>query len=100
MTSTCLLLIGASVLLWVGLFQRDYSIAYVAKNSSNDLPTLFTFTAFWSSLEGSHTLWMLLLSIMGTVAVWTHSKDNEHIMPYVLGSIQAVLGWMLYLAVT
>ncbi len=100
LTATCMLLISAAVVLWVGLFQRDYGIAYVAKNSSNDLPMLYTFTAFWSSLEGSHTLWMLLLSIMGTIAVWTHSKDNEHIMPYVLGSIQAVLGWMLYLAVT
>src|SRR5690242_17153015 len=56
MTVTCALVVSASALLVYGFFQRDYSILYVAKTSSNDLPTFFTFAAFWSSLEGSHTM--------------------------------------------
>jgi cytochrome c-type biogenesis protein CcmF len=100
MTVTCVAVVTATCLLIYAFFQRDYSIAYVAKNSSDDLPTLFTFTALWSSLEGSHTLWMAFLSIMGTIAVWTNSKDNEHIMPYVSAAIQAMIAWMFYLAVS
>ncbi len=100
MTVTTALITVASVILIIAFFERDYSISYVAKNSSDDLPAIFTFTAFWSSLEGSHTLWMMLLSWVGSIAIWTHSKDNEHIMPYVSASIQAVLAWMFYLAVT
>ncbi|MBC7661035.1 MAG: heme lyase CcmF/NrfE family subunit [Chitinophagaceae bacterium] len=100
LTVTSLLVISASGIMIYSLFQRDYSLAYVMKNSSNDLPQLFTLTAFWSSLEGSHMLWLTLMTIVGTIAAWSHSKDNEHIMPYVLASIQAVICWMLYLAWT
>lgn len=100
LTITCLACIASSVLLVYGIFHHDYSIAYVAKNSSNDLPTFYKLTALWSSLEGSHALWLTLLTIFATIAAWTHSRDNEHIMPYVVGSLQAVIAWMLYLAIT
>ena len=94
------LIVSACVMLWVSFFNRDYSLLYVMKVSSNDLPPLYTFTAFWSSLEGSHLLWTMLLSVFAVIAVWTHAKDNEHIMPYVAGTLQAVLAWMFYLLVT
>ena len=76
-TATTVMSLMASALLIYSFYQRDYSNLYVMKNSSNDLPALYTLTAFWSSLEGSHTLWTLLLSV-SCIAVWTHSKDNEH----------------------
>jgi cytochrome c-type biogenesis protein CcmF len=98
LTVTCALALAASGLIIYSLFQRDYALAYVMKNSSNDLPALFTLTAFWSSLEGSHMLWLTLMTIVGTIAAWSHSKDNEHVMPYVVAAIQAVVCWMLYLA--
>ena len=88
LTTTTLMALCASGLLIYSFYQRDYNILYVMKNSSNDLPALYTLTAFWSSLEGSHTLWTLLLSVVSCVAVWTHSKDNEHIMPYVSAALQ------------
>lgn len=99
-TISCALTLTAAAILWWSFFARDYSFAYIFKNSSNDLPPFYTLTAFWSSLEGSHLLWTLLLSICATVALWTHAKDNEHIMPYVTASLQAVLAWMYYLALT
>ncbi|MDE3269876.1 MAG: cytochrome c biogenesis protein CcsA [Pseudomonadota bacterium] len=99
-TVACVLTIAAAAILWWSFFARDYSFTYIFKNSSNDLPPFYTLTAFWSSLEGSHLLWTLLLSVCATVAAWTHAKDNEHIMPYVSASLQAVLAWMYYLALT
>lgn len=92
--------IFAAILLWIMLYQRDYSVEYIYKNSSNDLPVFYTFTAFWCSLEGSHFLWTLLLSAFTTIAIWTGQKDNEHIMPYVTASLSSVLAWMYYLLVS
>jgi cytochrome c-type biogenesis protein CcmF len=100
LTSATMMCLSASVILWILFFQRDYSVEYIYKNSSNDLPMLFTFTAFWCSLEGSHLLWTLLISVFSAIAIWTHSKDNEHIMPYVAASLQAVMCWMYYLLIS
>ena len=92
--------ISAAALLWYLLFQRDYGVAYIFKNSSNDLPPLYTLSAFWSSLEGSHFLWTLLLTICSAIAHLTYSRDNEHLMPWVSATLQSVLCWMFYLATT
>ncbi|MFK7872608.1 MAG: heme lyase CcmF/NrfE family subunit [Oligoflexales bacterium] len=91
--------VACGLLLWM-FYQRDYSVAYIFKNSSNDLPHLYTLTAFWSSLEGSHLLWTFLLVWVAVIALWTHVKDNEHIMPYVCASFHGVLCWMYYLTVS
>lgn len=100
LTAICGFVFLASAILVVAFFSRDYSVLYVVKNSSNDLPPWFTLTAFWSSLEGSHLLWTLLITLLATIAAWTHAKDNEHIMPHVLGTLMAVMAWMFYLLVT
>lgn len=94
------LIVIASILLWIMFYQRDYSVAYIFKNSSNDLPAYYTLTAFWSALEGSHFLWAVLLSIFTVIAHWSYSKDNEHIMPYVSMFLQAVMIWMFYLLIS
>ena len=99
-TASAVLCLLASLILWFLLFQHDYSVAYIFKNSSNDLPPIYRVTAFWSSLEGSHTLWTLLLSIFSAIALWTASRDNEHIMPWVNAALQAVLTWMFYMAIS
>jgi cytochrome c-type biogenesis protein CcmF len=90
----------ASLILWFLFFQRDYSVAYIFKNSSNDLPSIYRITAFWSSLEGSHTLWTLLLSAYSAIALWTAADDNEHIMPWVNVALQVVLTWMFFMTVS
>ncbi len=97
---TCGLALIASCILWHALFTHDYAIAYVFKNSSNDLPYFYRFTAFWCALEGSHLFWTLLLTIFSTVSLWSYHRDNEHIMPFVSASLQIVLAWMYYLAIT
>lgn len=99
-TLSAVLCLAASLVLWFLLFAHDYSVAYIFKNSSNDLPEIYRVTAFWSSLEGSHMLWTLLLSIYSAIAIWTASRDNEHIMPWVNAALQSVLTWMFYMAIT
>lgn len=99
-TTVSVLALIASILMWYMLFNRMFEVNYIAKNSSTDLPAFYTFTVFWSSLEGSHMFWTLLLSFCGTIGIWTAHKDNDHILPYVNATICAVLGWMFYLAIT
>ncbi len=90
----------AAGLMWYMLYSRDYSVLYIFNNSSNDLPPLYTLSAFWSALEGSHFFWTLLLVTFSCLAHWTYTRDNEHIMPYVSAFLQAVMVWMFYLLVT
>jgi cytochrome c-type biogenesis protein CcmF len=97
---TCAMALAAAVIFWIVLFQRDYSVGYVWRNSSNDLPAFYTFTTFWSALEGSHFFWTLLLTIFATIGLATVSRDNEHIAPYVSASLQLVLCWMFWLAIS
>ncbi|MBI2603706.1 MAG: heme lyase CcmF/NrfE family subunit [Deltaproteobacteria bacterium] len=94
------LTLGAALLLWAFFFNRDYSLAYVFRNSSNDLPLRYTLSAFWSALEGSHFLWTLLLTLFSLIAHLSFIRDNEHFMPYVSATLHSVLAWMYYLALT
>ncbi|RTE86113.1 MULTISPECIES: heme lyase CcmF/NrfE family subunit [Gammaproteobacteria] len=52
-------LISYIALTW-GFLVADFSIAYVASNSSSALPWYYRITAVWSSHEGSFLLWMLV----------------------------------------
>jgi len=94
------LTLSASLLLSFLFLEHDFSLQYVQHNSSSDLPFRYLCSAFWAALEGSHLLWTLLLSLVSTVAVWTVTKENRPLLPYLILSFQSVLTWMLFLALT
>jgi len=54
----------------IALIGDDFSLTYVAENSSRATPLLFRITALWSALDGSLLLWLLILS--GHSAVLAH----------------------------
>ncbi|MEE8456739.1 MAG: heme lyase CcmF/NrfE family subunit, partial [Acidimicrobiia bacterium] len=68
-----LIFLGASiasfVLLEFAILSHDFSIAYVANNTSTTTPLIFLFAAGWAALEGSIVLWGLLLAVF-TYLVW------------------------------
>src|SRR3984957_2068075 len=68
-----LLLVGAVLATFAmerALITHDFSVAYVAANSSRQTPLLYTITGMWSALAGSILLWGLILSgYIGAVAV-------------------------------
>lgn len=49
----------------IALIGNNFSLTYVAENSSRSTPLLFRITALWSALDGSLLLWLLVLSIHG-----------------------------------
>ncbi|GMQ94136.1 MAG: heme lyase CcmF/NrfE family subunit [Acidimicrobiia bacterium] len=55
--------IAAFVLLEIAILSNDFSIAYVANNSSTTTPFIFLFAAGWAALEGSIVLWGVLLAL-------------------------------------
>lgn len=68
-----LVLLGALVATFAmerALLTHDFSIAYVASNSSRQTPLLYTITGLWSALAGSILLWGLILAgYTGAVAL-------------------------------
>ena len=68
--------IAAFVLLELAILTHDFSIAYVANNTSLDTPGLFLFAAGWAALEGSIVLWGLVLAIF-TYLVWRRLDDTD-----------------------
>ena len=89
----------AALTMWYALFTHDFSVKYVYRNSSVDMPPMYLFTAFWSALEGSHLLWTLLISIMISVALLTVRPRNEGLMPGLCAAFGFVLSFMMLLTV-
>ena len=100
MLVSCVAVMGAAFILWYLLWQRDYSVEYIYKNSSHDLPPWYTITAFWSSLEGSHLLWSLILALVSGVAISTIPRNLQALRPYLHLFISGVMVWMYLLLVT
>ncbi len=62
------------------LLTHDYSIEFVAENSSRATPLLYTITGLWSALSGSLLLWGLILSGYAAAVAWRFRKRAEDAM--------------------
>ena len=95
------LLLLAMALLEVAYLRSDFSLALVAQNSSTDTPTFYKLTAMWSSQAGSLLLWVFLLSVFASGALYLTRRGHREVAPYataVLGGVAAFfLGLMVFL---
>jgi len=89
------LVLLASVGLWTALLTHDFSLEYVASNTSRNMPQVYVFAAFWGGQAGSMLFWALILSFYGTLAVLTSRGRSRDLMPWVTGTIGAVLLFFL-----
>ena len=75
-------LVGGAVLamvaLEVALLTDDFSIEYVARNSSIGTPTIFKVASAWAALEGSIVLWGLVLAGF-TFFVWRSVTPDDRL---------------------
>ena len=62
MVAGCVIAVGAMEL---ALLQNNFSLAYVAGNSTIETPTIYKIATLWGALEGSLLLWALYF-----VAMW------------------------------
>src|SRR5437764_11964161 len=66
------------------LLSNDFSIRYVAENSSRETPTFFKVLALWSADDGSLLLWNLILALfIGALALRSSSKRPDT-LPYAM----------------
>ncbi len=80
----------ASIGLWYALFTHDFSLRFVASYTSSNLPSVYTFTAFWAGQAGSMLFWTLILSLYGALAVYFNRSRLREMMPWVTGTMGVV----------
>src|SRR5215207_2393477 len=61
----------ASAVLVAALVRHDFSLVYVARLTSEELPLGYTLSAFWGGQEGSLLLWLLVLTAYAALVVAT-----------------------------
>jgi len=79
-----LLILTGIISLEYAFIHRDFSVKYVANTSNSKLPFFYTVAGLWGGHEGSLLLWVFILSMFCTAAVWLHWKTQPTIMPYLI----------------
>jgi cytochrome c-type biogenesis protein CcmF len=95
-----LVLVAAACL--VGSFLRDdFSVAYVATNSTRALPLRYKVAALWGGHEGSMLLWLLILSVwMFAVSLFSRHLP-EAMVARILGVMGLIaVGFLLFILLT
>src|SRR3954449_8016647 len=78
---------AAFVVLEVAFLRSDFSFTVVATHSSTTTPGFYRFAAAWSSQEGSLLLWLFLLGLWSSLALFLSRRRLRDVAPYA----QAVL---------
>ncbi len=74
----------AAALLIAALVTLDFSVRYVANNTSRGTPLYYRVTGLWGALEGSIILWTLWLTGFTALVAWRYRREHRELMPTVL----------------
>ncbi len=89
----------ASGVLLAALLRNDFSFTYVARTTSEALPTGYTISAFWGGQEGSLLLWLLFLTGFGAAAVRLNRSWARDLIVWVVPVFAAVAVFFSFLVV-
>lgn len=89
----------ASAVLLAALLRHDFSFTYVARTTSEALPTGYTISAFWGGQEGSLLLWLLVLTGFGAAAVRLNRGWARDLIVWVVPVFAAVAVFFSFLVV-
>ncbi|MFN2117632.1 MAG: heme lyase CcmF/NrfE family subunit [Candidatus Promineifilaceae bacterium] len=78
------LILLACVALIVSILQDDFSVEYVWRVSSREMPTYLKVTALWGGQAGSLLFWNLLLGTFTAASLIINWKKQRVFMPYAL----------------
>ncbi|HEY8477052.1 MAG TPA: cytochrome c biogenesis protein CcsA, partial [Chloroflexota bacterium] len=95
--ATAVLISLASLTLIRGFVTDDFSIRYVAENSSRDQPWYYTLAAFYGSQAGSLLFWAWTLALLSVVVVSRREERERHFRPYVTGVLLGIQVFFLSL---
>ena len=74
----------AATALIYGLVTTDFSIKYVAFNTTRATPIYYRVTGLWGALEGSLLLWEWILIIFSGVVAWLYRDRHRDTLPWVI----------------
>jgi len=89
-----LVTLAASALIY-GLVLTDFSIKYVAFNTTRATPVYYRVTGLWGALEGSLLLWEWILIIFSAIVAWIYRDRHREMMPWVLMIFSIVSAFFL-----
>jgi cytochrome c-type biogenesis protein CcmF len=78
------LVLLACLALVVSLLRGDFSLEYVVRVSSREMPTYLKITALWGGQAGSLLFWNLLLALFTAAAMARNWHKERALMPYAL----------------
>jgi cytochrome c-type biogenesis protein CcmF len=87
----------ASAVMVNAFLTDDFSIKYVAHYSDRVQPLFYKITSYWGGLDGSIMFWVFLLSIFGSLAVYTNRERHRELIPYVVAVISTVQMFFLFM---
>ena len=89
----------ASGILIHALVISDFSIFYVWRHSSTDMPLIYKITSYWGGLEGSLLFWILVQSFFAMIVSFRYQYSNREIIPYVITTLNAIMAFLLVLLI-
>jgi cytochrome c-type biogenesis protein CcmF len=94
-TGQFVLVLSAAAALIYALIATDFSIKYVAFNTTRATPIYYRVTGLWGALEGSLLLWEWILIIFAGVTAWLYRDRHREMMPWVLMIFSIVSAFFL-----
>ena len=89
-----LVTIAAAALIFA-LINTDFSIQYVAMNTTRATPIYYRVTGLWGALEGSLMLWEWILIIFSGLVAWSYKDRHRETLPWVLMIFSIVSAFFL-----
>jgi cytochrome c-type biogenesis protein CcmF len=89
----------AFAVLEAAFLRSDLSFAVVANHSSTTTPLLYRGAAAWSSQEGSLLLWVWLLSLWSSLALFLTRRSHRDVAPYATAVLLGFAAFFCSLAV-
>jgi cytochrome c-type biogenesis protein CcmF len=78
-----LVTVAAGALIY-GLITTDFSIKYVAFNTTRATPIYYRVTGLWGALEGSLLLWEWVLIIFSGITAWIYRGRHKETLPWAI----------------
>ncbi len=89
----------ASLVLLTALVRHDFSLVYVQRLTSRELPLGYTLSAFWGGQEGSLLLWLLVLTGYSAIVVVSSRRRRSDLLPWVVPPLALVAVFFSFLLV-
>jgi cytochrome c-type biogenesis protein CcmF len=89
------LITGCLALLTYAFLTFDFSVRYVASNTTLGTPFYYRITAVWGALEGSIVLWAWMVSVYTLLVILRHRRNARELYPWVLTVMLGVISFFI-----